>query len=227
MPSMTGFIKAPSQARSRDTMNRIYKSLGELLQTKPFDKITIANLAEDAGVATGSIYARFQDKNALIAGLHKHISEEAAKCFLQFTTPSKWEDVETGAMITSILSRVIGFYRRKHHILRAAVLADLPYIYDTMTGVWQAAVARMLELLSPRMSGSSSKYREDAVRFSIRIVTSMMHQSIVLRDVRALHVGSDDRVLIRNLTAIICAYLEEVGLEPAPSRGVVPIRATS
>ena len=67
---MIDLIRQPSQARSQRTMDEVYRALRELLRRKPFERITINELASEAGVAVGSIYARFKDKNALLAGLY-------------------------------------------------------------------------------------------------------------------------------------------------------------
>ena len=54
------------QARSRQTRARLMAALERLLRKKDFDAIGVAELAEEAGVAVGTVYRRFENKEALI-----------------------------------------------------------------------------------------------------------------------------------------------------------------
>jgi AcrR family transcriptional regulator len=60
-----GEIEA-AQDRSRRTRDRLVIAFGALLREKPFDAITMAELAERAGIAVGTVYRRFANKDALI-----------------------------------------------------------------------------------------------------------------------------------------------------------------
>ena len=60
-----GEIQA-EQSRSRRTREKLVMGFAELLREKPFDCITIAELAKRAGVGVGTVYGRFANKDALI-----------------------------------------------------------------------------------------------------------------------------------------------------------------
>jgi AcrR family transcriptional regulator len=60
-----GEIEA-SQDRSRRTRDKLVKGFGKLLREKDFDAITMAELAGESGVAVGTVYRRFANKEALI-----------------------------------------------------------------------------------------------------------------------------------------------------------------
>lgn len=60
-----GEIQA-AQDRSRETREKLVLAFGQLLREKPFEAITIAELAKRAGVAVGTVYRRFANKDALI-----------------------------------------------------------------------------------------------------------------------------------------------------------------
>ena len=60
-----GEIEA-SQDRSRKTRDRLVTAFSALLREKSFDAITMAELADRAGVAVGTVYRRFANKDALI-----------------------------------------------------------------------------------------------------------------------------------------------------------------
>lgn len=58
--------KPAYQDRSRAARAKIVKALDEALKEKPFDQVSVSEIAERAGVAVGTVYRRFENKDALI-----------------------------------------------------------------------------------------------------------------------------------------------------------------
>ena len=54
------------QGRSRASRDKIVAALDDLLREKPFEQLTVAELAKKAGVAVGTVYQRFKNKEALL-----------------------------------------------------------------------------------------------------------------------------------------------------------------
>ena len=63
--------KAPSQARSRVTVDIILQAAARILVHRGFEAFTTNAVAEEAGVSIGSLYQYFPNKEALIASLSK------------------------------------------------------------------------------------------------------------------------------------------------------------
>jgi len=59
-------VKPTSQARSRATRDKIVAAFEQLLRTKSFENISVAELAQHAGVSVGAVYRRFENKDSLI-----------------------------------------------------------------------------------------------------------------------------------------------------------------
>ncbi|WP_374469611.1 TetR/AcrR family transcriptional regulator [Phenylobacterium sp.] len=173
-------IRAPSQARSQRTMDEVYRSLDALLKAKGFDQITIADLASHADVAVGSIYARFKDKKALLAGLHLQVSGQAITCLGPLSAPSKWQNASDEEMVRAILKSVDRFYRKQAHVLGAAYLAGAGNINEMRTRVWEAAIENFTDLLRSRYPGSDREQLHLAVKVMVRFVTAMMMQAILI-----------------------------------------------
>lgn len=57
------------QKRALVTREKILDALEHLLATREFEMISIADIAGEAGVAVGSVYSHFKDKDALLPGL--------------------------------------------------------------------------------------------------------------------------------------------------------------
>jgi AcrR family transcriptional regulator len=59
--------KPAVQERSRRTRDALIEALDRLLLEKSFDAIGVAEIAEEAGVSTASIYQRFSNKDATVS----------------------------------------------------------------------------------------------------------------------------------------------------------------
>ena len=60
---------APSQGRSRLTAERFLTAAFNLLETKTFDELAVADLAREAGRSVGAFYQRFGSKDDFLATL--------------------------------------------------------------------------------------------------------------------------------------------------------------
>lgn len=60
------FARPAEQARSIKTRQKLMDALETLLREKDFDAISVPDLAARAGVAVGTVYRRFENKEALI-----------------------------------------------------------------------------------------------------------------------------------------------------------------
>ncbi|MDJ0877742.1 MAG: TetR/AcrR family transcriptional regulator [Halieaceae bacterium] len=59
-------MTAPRQARSERTLQSILDACDRLLLDRPFERISMQDIAREAGVSVGNLYNRFADKSALV-----------------------------------------------------------------------------------------------------------------------------------------------------------------
>lgn len=67
--------RQPKQARSRELVDRILTSAGELFAGRGFPNVTTNHIAEHAGVSIGSLYQFFADKDEILAALQDKWTE--------------------------------------------------------------------------------------------------------------------------------------------------------
>ncbi|MFJ7204383.1 TetR/AcrR family transcriptional regulator [Streptomyces sp. NPDC098789] len=67
--------REPRQARSAATLARVLRAAEEIASSVGLEEMTIAAVADRAGVAVGTIYRRFEDKEQLIAALSERMLE--------------------------------------------------------------------------------------------------------------------------------------------------------
>ncbi|MFJ9523055.1 TetR/AcrR family transcriptional regulator [Kitasatospora sp. NPDC101801] len=67
--------REPQQARSAATLARVLRAAEEIASDSGLEEMTIAGVAQRAGVAVGTIYRRFEDKEQLITALTERMLE--------------------------------------------------------------------------------------------------------------------------------------------------------
>ncbi|WP_405020815.1 TetR/AcrR family transcriptional regulator [Kitasatospora sp. NBC_00070] len=74
-PQRPATYREPQQARSAATLARVLQAAEEIASDSGLEKMTIAGVAQRAGVAVGTIYRRFEDREQLITALTERMLE--------------------------------------------------------------------------------------------------------------------------------------------------------
>ncbi|MFJ3706464.1 MULTISPECIES: TetR/AcrR family transcriptional regulator [Streptomyces] len=78
-PDRPAAYREPQQARSAATLARVLQAAEEIACDSGLEEMTIAGVAKRAGVAVGTIYRRFEDKEQLIGALTERMLERREK----------------------------------------------------------------------------------------------------------------------------------------------------
>ncbi|MFJ4340652.1 MULTISPECIES: TetR/AcrR family transcriptional regulator [unclassified Streptomyces] len=74
-PERPAAHREPRQARSAATLARVLRAAEEIVSDSGLEEMTIAGVAHRAGVAVGTIYRRFEDKEQLVGALTERMLE--------------------------------------------------------------------------------------------------------------------------------------------------------
>jgi len=110
------------QLRSRQSRDKIVKAFAELLKEKPFERISVAEIAERAGVAVGTLYRRFKNKDALIPVVFELYQERLALWMAGEGQIDLPDDVTLRQAIVVIVNTGWKLLKKEAHILRAVHL---------------------------------------------------------------------------------------------------------
>lgn len=75
--------RTPSQARSRERVERMLAAASALIAEKGSDALRMGEVAERAGVPIGSLYQFFPDKSAVIRALAERIQADSRACIAE------------------------------------------------------------------------------------------------------------------------------------------------
>lgn len=206
-------VHAPKQSRSADTQEKLLIALEALLAERFFESITIRDLAERAGVASGTIYRRFKDKEALLPVLYERYDARLSAWAKTF-----WHDfdldAEPGARarVGHLVAKHLAFYEVERPILRTV------YLYMRLRGelsledIDAQRQSDYVEIMGPIFVALEQESRpaldEHRLKIFLLLLISSVNERALfgdLKPVRALQM--DDHAFAEELTTALHAYL--------------------
>lgn len=118
---MDTIVRKPKQQRSRATLQKLVEAGIELLQERGYEGLSIGDVSARAGVSVGSIYQRFDSKEALFAALHEAFLER-----IDAEQRDLFSDIDPGLpddrLIAEAVTRLAKMLQRHEHLLRVMIL---------------------------------------------------------------------------------------------------------
>lgn len=140
----------PVQARSRQTRAKIVEALAALLDEMPMESITMPMIAERAGIAVGTLYGRFESREALIPVTFEIYEAR----LLAFMSGEGRLEIETAEGLYSALKRAVTsawtFLAANRNLTRAVYAYGRQYpdlVGEEWTGYLETGVDSMRALL--------------------------------------------------------------------------------
>jgi AcrR family transcriptional regulator len=140
----------PQQARSRERFNHILKIAESLFAEHGYEAVTTNHIAEHSGVAIGSVYHFFPDKEAILGALVEQYASDLQSLFPPALTIQA--DLEVVASI--VIDRVIAFEQHHaafSHLLYALDMAKYGHIVGPIHQTVIAAIYKVVQQVYPHM----------------------------------------------------------------------------
>lgn len=212
----TTWFTPATQERSRRTLEAILRSALRLLNEKPFDEITVAEICRDAGCSPPSFYQRFHDKEALLHAIHEKYTADAIALIRKFLQPNAWEKERVEKLVRALVQTILVMESRSGGLRNTAVrrsfsderFATRVRVVRTELYVHLASVLQRLE------EQTTTTDPDRAARFLVRLI-----QGAGMRHFDAPHLEDDppqQDQLVEDLSQLALIYL---GVESEPSPG--------
>ena len=206
-------IHAPKQTRSLDTQEKLLVALEDMLSERFFEQITIRDLAERAGVASGTIYRRFKDKEALLPVLYERFDRRQGEWAKTF-----WDDfdlhADTGVAprVRHLVEKHLRFYQAERSIMRTI------YLYMRLHGelsLENIDARRQLEyrhMLAPVIEAAvregNKEPHENQFKVLLMLLITPSNERTLFGDLKPVRtLKMSDTAFITELTAALQAYL--------------------
>jgi AcrR family transcriptional regulator len=195
--------KAPSQQRSRSTVDALLEATARILIREGFDKASTNRIAEVAGVSVGSLYQYFPGKEALVAALIDRHNRAVMQAIQAELAEALMLPIGQG------VRRLVAIAVKAHRIdpkLHRALAEQIPRVgrlenIETFDRQYYALFARYLERHRAEIRPVDF---ELASFICVTAIESLAHTAVVHR-----RVASDEgmKALIEEATRLVLGYL--------------------
>ena len=136
-----GQADAPGGAARRRS-KRILDAAEEVISERGFDNATVSEIVRRGKSSVGAMYARFNDKDSLLACLHERFCEQALATTDAALDALRWEGTTIAEILSNVLPFLVHVYHHKRGLIRAFIV---PRQYGpSIRRAWQPIVAHDL-----------------------------------------------------------------------------------
>jgi len=208
-PSAASGVRTAKQSRSQLKHLALLQAGRRLLQAQDLGTLSVAQLTRDAGMAVGSFYSRFEDKDAWFAELLRVTGDEVLRDTQALLAGVRWQRASDARKVAMIVRHVVvihrlhrGIFRAAHHdSARSSLYWPQLQAYGRRIGdeVWRA--------LAAHMHGVPPAQRRLRVGIALQMVFGTLVNA-VLHDPGPI--GLNDPRMERELTRV---FLHSIGLD--------------
>jgi AcrR family transcriptional regulator len=201
------------QERSRKSLRKLLDATREVLGRYGMDGATIPRIARHAGLTPGSVYRRFQDKDALLESAILEILERQEETMKTSLAPLAANQVPLPDFAAKIIGGMVGAYRMNAGLLRGMRQfmqrrVDTPF-WKKASALEAAHLRRTVDLFLSYGSEIRHPQPRMAVSLALRMVAGALYQ-VVVWPAQSKATGDwppDDDALARELTRAFLSYL--------------------
>ena len=209
--------RPPRQARSQASLDRLLAAVERVIAERGVARLTVQEVARRAGLATGTLYTRFENKDALLRTFTVAFFGRARRTADSLLDDTRWRAMAPAPLVAAIVRVLVKSYRAKRPLLRALYL----YVRTHPDTEFQAEAAAFNGDFVRRLTGLLLQHRaaithpspERAVLIGLLIVDAAAKETILFGDGRPPDLSVADDELAATLTGLYCDLL---GLVEAP-----------
>jgi AcrR family transcriptional regulator len=120
MPNNPG-VHLAKQARSRAKQRALLLAGRRLLAAHELAALSVAQIAAEAGVAVGTFYARFADKDAWFGEVLQEVGDEVLVEVQALLGSARWRRAGAARKVDLIVQHLVDVHRRHRGLMRAAL----------------------------------------------------------------------------------------------------------
>jgi AcrR family transcriptional regulator len=191
-----------------------------LLRVKPFEEISVAELARAGRSSVGAFYGRFPGKESLLDFLDARGEREVRRGWDEYFAKERWEGASAEEVIRQFIAFSVRSHRSKKGIVRALSLRLRSHPTREMLSRTRRLNRRVVEglsrLLRERSSGLRHPKLERAIAFGLIMTVTTIRERVVFEDLDLYPERLRDEELVEELVRAFTAYL---GIAPGVRRG--------
>lgn len=201
----------PQQARSRETQEALLTAAEHVFAEVGIAQATVAEICERAGVAVGTFYGRFPDKDALLLFWYERFFKRSRVAFERAFSDAMWDGRQAVDVIRGWVQSRVLHYRKNRKLLKALLLyvrgRPAPEFKPFSAQFRLPALQRLTTLMLARHSEWHHPDPEAAIRMAVIMTESSVQSVVVFNENRDDELQISDDQLVDQLADVVCAYL--------------------
>lgn len=220
------WVRAPQQARSQETLDRILDAAESLVTEKGFEDATVAEVARRAGSSVGAFYARFRDKTGLLYALYDRYLEQAMATADVALDPERWQGTAIPDLLRSVVRFLVEVYRERQGLIRAFVVRNQSDVEfrARQERLSHYVNAKLSDLLLARSAEIAHPNPARAAAFGLTMSVSTIESAVLFAELRSSDLLLSDDELAAELTRAFLAYLGVTERNEIQSTSEEPVR---
>lgn len=201
-------VRPPRQTRSQLSLERILDAAEAVIAEVGYERATIGEIVRRGKSSVGVFYARFHDKESLLAKLHERFCERAGKLADDVLDPAKWAGAGCERILFSTVPFLVGVFRENAGLFRAFEMrACQDELFQRGAFQLQGHMSEKLAaLLLERKDEIKHPRPREAVDFALRLALDKLGHRTLFREFETAPAMAD-KTLARELSRAMCGYL--------------------
>jgi AcrR family transcriptional regulator len=202
-------VREPRQARSEETVRFIVIAANRLLDKRPWRAISLRDIAETAGVALGTLTARFRTRRALIDFLHQRHCDQELALVETLVSSDRWDRLPLEDALRGAVTEYVTALRRTHARSTAWYIESMDdaRIRERRERTIEQQYALVADCARRVLPASCPRAVVDRVEVALRVVISTARDAMTFGPDASPSGQIDDRELIRLVTGVALRLL--------------------
>lgn len=199
------------QARSSASQRALLDAFARLLETRPYESITVSEVCQGAGLSVGGFYARFSGKDALLLPLVERMARDATRALDRAMSRAEGDDSDLEDVVRAYTTSMVRWMGRHRPLLtsvsRAASGAAAEAIGAQLAAFNRHAHARFREAAAARSARISHPDAALAIDFSLFMISAAARDATSRGMWGTFAIRPTESTIIEELVRAWMAYL--------------------
>lgn len=182
MNAVKAIANRPQQARSQATLERLVVAAKRLVESRDWSDISMAEIAREAKSSIGSLYARFESKQALL----DYLDEDYTRATIAFCQEHGPDFAHAQGSLAAFVERMakdlVDFHIERPGLIRALVMetrAHRPAAFTERTGRMNETAVSLYEAFETFAADLPGPNKKQAITWSIFMLWSLTRERLL------------------------------------------------
>lgn len=205
-PERSGVVE-PKQSRGHETRARLVDACLRLVEDRPFEQISIAEIAAEAGMSVGNFYRRFRSKEAILPDLFDAYEERYAAFATKMRRVEDFGHPDLDTRVRALIHHTMELLRENRGLIRSLDLFSRLHP-DLVPSDALERRERLLGDLGEMFAGAGPGDPILQGKVAAMCLISTLREQVVFSDqAPAAAVGLDDDELAAQLVEMVVRYV--------------------